>query len=325
MLVATRPLHKARRKPPARRFVDRPSAREEWQAIHFVADQDYPLFRRIFLDAFGNLRDGLDMERLVAVLFAGTTRPAEFYIDEVWRDIGVPAITPRLTTAIASLMSKSAIAGTPFLEEFVAQQIPGAQLGILFNLQNPRVQEYIDNYVADRVVMIGEPTRDAIKGIVSRGFAEGRTVDQMARQIRDHIGLLPRQVTALERFEQTLIDAKVPPSRRKARLEARARRMIRQRARNIARTETINASSAGQHQLWLQARDEGWVNPNLTRRVWIVTPDDRLCPICAPIPSMNPNGVGLEEPFNTPDGPRMHPAQHPSCRCSTGLKFIGDT
>jgi hypothetical protein len=45
------------------------------------------------------------------------------------------------------------------------------------------------------------------------------------------------------------------------------------------------------------------------------------CSICRAIPGMNPDGVGLHEPFQTPIGPIMHPAAHPACRCAVVLTF----
>ncbi|KKL81232.1 hypothetical protein LCGC14_1996790 [marine sediment metagenome] len=56
-----------------------------------------------------------------------------------------------------------------------------------------------------------------------------------------------------------------------------------------------------------------------SRRFWIVTPDDRLSPEHATIPSLNPIGRGMEEPFDTPDGLFMYPPSRPNCRCGIGL------
>jgi hypothetical protein len=65
------------------------------------------------------------------------------------------------------------------------------------------------------------------------------------------------------------------------------------------------------------------VLPATARRVWIVTPDARLRPEHAAIPRMNPDGVGLDEPFRTPDGDFLNPPIDPNCRCGVGLIFPG--
>jgi len=71
----------------------------------------------------------------------------------------------------------------------------------------------------------------------------------------------------------------------------------------------------------LKTGDKGLIDAEQTVRVWIITPDDRLCDICEAIPTLNPDGVGLDEPFLTPEGPVDDPPAHPRCRCATGLEF----
>ncbi len=53
-----------------------------------------------------------------------------------------------------------------------------------------------------------------------------------------------------------------------------------------------------------------------------MTPDDRLCPLCELVPDLNPDGVGLDEPFQTAAGPVMYPPAHPLCRCAVTLHFL---
>ena len=40
------------------------------------------------------------------------------------------------------------------------------------------------------------------------------------------------------------------------------------------------------------------------------------CPICAFIPILNADGVGVFQPYLSPIGPIMAPTVHPRCRCS---------
>ena len=61
--------------------------------------------------------------------------------------------------------------------------------------------------------------------------------------------------------------------------------------------------------------------PSQTKRVWVLTPDDRLCEICSAIPDLNPDGVGLEETFDTDLGPVLSPPVHPNCRCAVSLEI----
>jgi SPP1 gp7 family putative phage head morphogenesis protein len=88
------------------------------------------------------------------------------------------------------------------------------------------------------------------------------------------------------------------------------------RAETIARTETMRASNQGQQELWAQAEDAGLLTGK-EEQEWIVTPDDRLCPICEPMDGVTaPMGGSFR--LNTGevvDGP---PA-HPNCRCTIAL------
>jgi hypothetical protein len=83
-----------------------------------------------------------------------------------------------------------------------------------------------------------------------------------------------------------------------------------QRAKVIAHTETMAAANEGQKQLWGQAVTDGYLNGG-ERMVWIVTPDDRLCPICE---GQEDTMVPLGQQF-----PSGGPPAHPRCRCTTGL------
>jgi len=86
----------------------------------------------------------------------------------------------------------------------------------------------------------------------------------------------------------------------------------------------MTASNQGQQELWKQATDSGLMDPQYAHRTWLNTGDDRLCPICAPIPAMNPEGVEMDKPFRTPKGETMNPPQHPACRCTTALIFADE-
>jgi hypothetical protein len=95
------------------------------------------------------------------------------------------------------------------------------------------------------------------------------------------------------------------------------RKYLKFRAETIARTESIRALAAGANEAWRQAIASGQINGNLVRKIWRVSPDERLCKICKDIPAMNPRrGVRIDAPFKTTLGPMFLPPAHPNCRCS---------
>ena len=88
-------------------------------------------------------------------------------------------------------------------------------------------------------------------------------------------------------------------------VNTRFNKMIRQRALTIARTETIDAANQGQIKHWEDMEDKGYLIPETTRIEWILTPDDRLCKLCA---ELGGKRVKIGEPFGFGKlGPTRHP------------------
>lgn len=79
------------------------------------------------------------------------------------------------------------------------------------------------------------------------------------------------------------------------------------RAENIARTEGMKGFNTG--------RRKGYEKSGLVKgKQWIVTYDDRLCPICRPMANKT---AGLKDYFVTNEGLRvLEPPVHPQCRCT---------
>jgi hypothetical protein len=97
---------------------------------------------------------------------------------------------------------------------------------------------------------------------------------------------------------------------------------VKYRSQTIARTESLRSTNLGVQSAWEQAIADNVVQADVTRRIWSVARDERLCEWCAPIPGMNPKrGVKMDQPFNTPKGPQFLPPMHPNCRCTVFIRF----
>lgn len=113
----------------------------------------------------------------------------------------------------------------------------------------------------------------------------------------------------------------IPPDKIDKMVAAYARKYRQYRARTIARTEALRATNFGVQDAWRQAIEAGSIPEDLVRRQWIVSRDERLCEICAPIPKLNPKrGVKFGQPFVTPNGPTFLPPIHPNCRCTVFIR-----
>lgn len=319
-----------------------------YRALHRVADRLEPELRDAFLEALRTHRDTIDLQALETAL---RTKNAEAVIQA----LGVPELTAAMHPRLEVAYRRALLGGG----EAVAQVL-GSELGIGFSFDrtDPGAVLAARRDAGTLIVRIDDEARDMVRGIVGDMFTSGVPPDRAAVRIRDVVGLTRRQAGYVENFRDQLrqIRAAAPDdvgalvSRAvDRRLDAVTKQRIRsaalrgelteelidevagtyrdslnnRRALNIGRTESIRAAHAGQHQSHLQAVQGGHISRENTRRFPVVTPDDRLRPSHAAIPGMNPEGVGLTEPFRTPDGPKMYPPFGVSCRCSVSLLFSG--
>lgn len=226
-------------------------------------------------------------------------------------------------------------------------------VGVL-DITDPFVIASARQQAGNMVIGVREASRAAITEAVAGGVSGDLTRPQVARLIQQSVGLTPKDARALRNYReglQRVLDGRMShqavtnrwtaaPKRFRVtsaadieRLADRyAKTLLKKRAINIARTETIRAANAGQIENWLQAIRDGLL-PRGIRKVWVVTLDDRLCPLCAPLEGavvaitedFTSSEQGLTEATLEPlDQPLVaaHPPLHPHCRCVLVLEPI---
>jgi SPP1 gp7 family putative phage head morphogenesis protein len=177
-----------------------------------------------------------------------------------------------------NLAGVGAAKALPALIKTMRAAAPGIK-GFAFDKTLPQAQEWAAKRAAKTIKGISATTRDEIRGLVESAFEDQFTVDDLADEIDRVIGDEARSET-------------------------------------IARTETMTAANAGQQEAWDQAVDKGLLT-GTELQVWIVTPDDRLCPICEPLDGVT---AGLDETFEVDGDAIDGPPAHPNCRCTIGLQ-----
>lgn len=194
---------------------------------------------------------------------------------------------PGLEVVLAEILDKAgSIAATQLRKQLRATRAAaGFKVGadvksFAFDITNPNAVAWVQQHAAETISGISEDTRSQIREVIEEAFSEQFDVDDLADEIGDIIG----------------DDA---------------------RAEVIARTEVQRASNQGQLEAWDQATEEGLLTGTETKE-WIVTPDDRLCPICEPLDGKN---VGLNENFDVDGDSIDGPPAHPNCRCTLGLSL----
>jgi len=184
-----------------------------------------------------------------------------------------------------------------------------------FTGQNVAAQRVAARSAARLVTAIARETMLAIRAVIVSSIRDGTPAYESARAIRSMVGLNEQQARAAESYRRDLIESGLSLDRVDRELDRYTAREVRRRARTIARTEVMTALNEGQREAWREAKQDGL----LTERAvveWIVTPDDKLCPICAPLDGVQ---VPLGKRFDTAVGTLSGPPAHPNCRCASAV------
>lgn len=186
-----------------------------------------------------------------------------------------------------------------------------------FDIVNPYSLKWIKEHTGDLVTGISLESRDAIASVVMHGFEQGVTPEQMSKQIREVVGLNARQAKAVTNRRTMLESQGLDPTEVDAKADAYAKRLLRERGENIARTETVTAANRGQTHAWQTARDAN-VIPKDTKKKWIAAlGSDRTCSICTALAALPP--IGIDDLWEY-GGRRFEAGEaHPQDRCTQGL------
>lgn len=217
-----------------------------------------------------------------------------------------------------------------------AAKSSNVEVRLAFNVSTPAVKKWIAAYSAQLVTGVTDEVRTALNETMLNAFDRHLTADDTAELIENVIGLDSRRADALDNFLDDIREnpggtawagdrkVRVPEEVTTDFLEAQANRysaeLLSDRAIMIARTETIAAANGGQQLLWQQAVEEGLLDTSRYERVWIITPDDRLCEECNGMEDERAPIVGGA--FEGEDGPIEGPPLHPMCRCAQGIAAI---
>lgn len=329
-------------------LIQKISQREQVKALEQAANKAAPAIRRAWLNAIERARKSGTLKGIIAAIESGDIQRA---VDLML----VNAVeTQQLLDQWSVAYTNGVTAGKVAIGAKVAQ--------LAFDPLADSVIQPVRQYTATMVREIDETTRKGIAEAIRITSEQGLGPQAQARRVREMIGLTEAQAKAIYNFRAQLEQQRNAPydelgrarSMRQAgdrRLSATERAVVRRhlkeghltqqkidelveryrqslinrRAQNIARTESMTAATMGQQAAWDQATEQGILDAG-TRRKWIYTHDSRTRDAHKAVPGMNPGGVGMDEPFNTPLGPMRFPrdprgtaANRVSCRCAVVL------
>ena len=300
---------------------------EQWARKEFADDTaDLPeLARRISRQETGarrwieaqlaGLAESVTLAEVVTALKASD--PAEAVVAlvdwEAWQAaMGKPA---------AKLLREAFLVGVQWGAEEARIRLVKAG-SIPWNVVNPEALAWAQAHAAELLTNLTAATRAgvivAVREQVALGLKLGWSGEKTARAIRPLVGLAAQGSEAVTRYAEALAGSEVGTGLSDDKFFARVGRYTeaqrRRRALTIARTELMNAGNAGQQKLWEIAVKRKLLKADRVERVWIITPDEAICPICM---ALNNATAPLMGPF--PDG-TLRPPRHVNCRCCTGLR-----
>ncbi len=186
----------------------------------------------------------------------------------------------------------------------------------------PETEQQVAAYLGTQIYGIGTTSMRTVQRVLRQGWQESLSAQSLAVLLAERIALTPRQDTTLSRLRTRLQDEGLP-SRQITRTAERAAQMaLRQRVEIIGRTQSVTMVNQGSYLGVQMAPRLGIIAAEQVRRFWKTAEDEKVCSRCAPIPELNLDGVGIDEPFKTPEGDLLYPAVHARCRCMVRIEIV---
>jgi hypothetical protein len=315
--------------------------REQVANTEAAADSAAKKLHGAFMDAAGRLRDGFNLaaaaRNIAGFDYAAVTDEADRLVGYL-AGKGLPAGVATFEDYLLDALQAGGEAG-------IAAMPPPIQMQATFNIVNPLVAAWANEYIPVLIREITDTTRTAIAEAIRDGITMQLPPQTIARNVREMVGLTQKQYRAVINYRKQLEarsnlqgirpatlrriglrdqktvarhfrEGHLTPEKIDKMVDRYYKSLISMRADAIARTEAFRAVEMGEQLSWEKAVADGLVREGDITRKWVTARDDRVRPEHAAIPGMNRDGVGLKEPFKTPGGPVMQPPYGVNCRCS---------
>jgi len=282
----------------------------EWRQLHRIMDRAEPKIRRAFLEAIAKTQSAVVLADVVRALDANDFATATAAVP--WDTVGKRILNTKLMKILRDVFDE---AGT------VSARLVGDEFD--FSVTDPRSLEVIRAKGGELIREISDTTLANVRGGLSSMIESGVNTQDAAQMIRSQIGLTERMGKAVTRHYDNLIEQGLTRRQALQGAATKSHELRQMRALMIARTEAAKAAHEGQAQSWEQAADQGVIDRDKARRVWVTTPDehsDHDPPSCWDLDGQE---VRLNEAFVISNKSIMRPPLHPNCRCSVALRAEG--
>jgi hypothetical protein len=286
-----------------------------WRRLLALADAAAVKLTTLWSGFFSDARGSVRLEALARTLEAPNILEAQALVSQTWHmEVEVPA--RRLLPVLATeTITDAARLMEPTVSRLVGQPVT-------YTTGLPETAQWVNTFVGTQIRDITATTRQAVQQVLRAGWNAGTAPRPLARQIRDVIGLTPRQAQTIERLRGQLQAQGKTVAQVQRSVEQATTKALRYRAETIARTESLTLANRGSFETTTQAVRRGYIDEQRLRRFWLVTEGKNTCAECLAIPAMNPDGVGLYEEFQTGQGTLLFPPLHPNCRCTVTTNVV---
>ena len=299
-----------------------------------LADRLEPSLRRAFLDMARGLAPE-SLAELVRLLESGQLDAAVAYLTG----------SPRAVAAVSAARSAYAGGIIRTVSAVVRDIAAGGprRLVIASPVASPDLIAAVRRWEDGAFARVQREVREGLRETIASELARGIGPRQVAVQLKQGVsgGLTAYDRKIINSFRAALEEGRVGDAARRTLRDRRLkisdtltpaqidkavaayeRKLVAFRAETFARTAAMQAANEASGVGWKEAVRQGVVPAAEVRRYWVVSADERLCQVCAPVPGLNENGVGLDDLFTTPNGPALHPPLHPRCRCTTWTRRV---
>lgn len=308
------------------RFVDVAPRSAPWRVLHRVADHHIAAFAATFTESVLRVRESISDALVEEDMARGLVEPPRGILAAIERiqfAKASEAAERGAERAYARIMSGVVLDMVDFVEREMGQR--AAEVALSFSVISPQVLRAAETLTALLIREVSAETRRAVQRIIFNSIRDGVAPRDAAKLVRNVIGLTERQALSVATFRDGLVKAKTPPARVERLTERLAQRKLKDRSLTIARTETMRAANRGQTLLWQEMVKDRLVDTRTFRQRWLTTPDDRLCPRCAPLNgkvthiggsfSETERGVLPSDRVSVAGETTQSPPLHPRCRC----------
>ena len=293
---------------------------DDLPALVRLSERLTPAMRRRFLEAIQRIKDAMELERLAEAITDNS-------VTRAMAAAKVAEFPERFGDLSLDLAAAFRVGATYSLEQLAQSEIHGS-----FNVIEPHAVEYAKTHLADIVQPYQDGAKALIQDQVTKAMLGEQTPMEVARHIRDHIGLDPGRVHRVDLKYEQLLEQGVSQPDIDRRIGKFMQQLSTERAEMIARTEIHRAAGRGQLDSWREAVKAGTLDPAEWQRVWhAVMPDDgRTCPECQAMDGVaiegfeggfttNSEGEAVDNGF----GEQMEFADlHIGCRCVIRLEKL---